>query len=342
MPMDEKPVRPGDSPSQTQGLTEGRVVIGASGAADSDRGTSMAAGATPVVVNVEQRRMGRGLTAFIVVAISIVLLCFAGCSMAATAAFSGFALSSSTVGSVATSGPQIAVFHMDQAISSTSGITPELMRSVVSQVERDPDIVALVVRSDCPGGGAAASEEVASYIADCSKPVVFSVGSMCASGAYMAASQADWIVAGPMSEVGSIGVIITMYDMQGLYEKLGLDVEVVKSADAKDMGAEYRALTDEERAELQTKVDAINQLFISMVAQGRGESEATVTQWATGATFLGEEALDMGLIDDLGTYDDALAKAAELGGVTRGGYQVVSLDPTYGDSLSVLLSLLGI
>ncbi len=328
MASDERPVRPGDLP-------EGPC-------ADSDRSYGAGEGASPVVVKVEQKRMGRGLTAFIVVAVSIMLLCFAGCSMAATAAFSGIALSSAGVSSVPSGGPQVAVFHMNQGIDSTSGITPELVRSVVANVENDPDIVALVVRCDCPGGGAAASQEIASYIAGCSKPVVFSVGSYCASGAYMAASQADWIVAGPMSEVGAIGTLITIYDTQGLYEKLGVDVEVVKSADSKDLGASYRSLTEEERAQLQEKVDAINGQFIAMVAEGRGASDSTVDAWATGTTYLGAEALEMGLIDELGTYDDALAVAAELGGVARGSFSVVSLDPSRVDSLGTLLSLMGL
>ena len=333
MPAQGRPLRPGDSAPQAHA---GPAVFGE----QPVRQVVEDAGARPVVVNVEQRRMGRGLTAFIVVAVSVALLCFAGCSMAATAAFSGLALTPATSSAVA-GGPQVAVFHMDAAISSTTGITPELVRSVVSRVENDPDIVALVVRTDCTGGGAAASEEVAAYIAGCSKPVVFSVGSFCASGAYMAASQSDWITAGPMSEVGSIGVIMTMYDLQGLYEKLGLDVEVVKSVDSKDLGAAYRPLTDEERAELQAKVDAINEMFIAMVAEGRGEPQATVEQWATGTTYLGGEALEMGLIDELGTYDDALAKAAELGGVSRGGYRVVSVDPVPASSLDTILSVLG-
>ncbi len=338
MASDERPVRPGDLPAGPCTDSDQPYSAGAAEAECVHAGE----GASPVVVKVEQKRMGRGLTAFIVVVVSIMLLCFAGCSMAATAAFSGIAQSSAGVSAVPSGGPQVAVFHMNQGIDSTSGITPELVRSVIVNVENDPDIVALVVRCDCPGGGAAASQEIASYIAGCSKPVVFSVGSYCASGAYMAASQADWIVAGPMSEVGAIGTLITIYETQGLYEKLGVNVEVVKSADSKDLGASYRPLTEGERAQLQDKVDAINDQFIAAVAEGRGASEATVDAWATGTTYLGAEALEMGLRAELGTSDDALAVAAELGGVTRGSFGVVSLDPSRADSLGTLLSLMGL
>lgn len=334
---DGRPIRPGEPDSALKDAAEAGVSVVHDGAY---RASGAEDGVRPVVVNVEQRRMGSGLTAFVVVLLTFVLLSFMGCTAACTAAFEGIAGTLEFSSTAIPSGPAVAVFHMDQSIDSTSGITPELVRSVVAQVEDDPDITALVVRCDCSGGGAAASEEIASYFAGCSKPVVFSVGSICASGAYMSASQVDWIVAGRMSEVGSIGVIMSMYDLQGLYEKLGVAVEVVKSADSKDVGASYRSLTDEERAELQDEVDQINAMFIAMVAQGRGVDEATVASWATGTTYLGATALEMGLIDEIGTYDDALARAAELGGIVSGCYDVVSVDPVYSDGLDILQILL--
>lgn len=337
MAGDERPIRPGEMDPALQEAAAAGVTVVRDGAIPA----GAADGVRPVVVNVEQRRMGRGLTAFIVAVVTVVLLCFVGCSAAVTTCVGGAAslMTFPSMTSVA-SGPQIAVFHMDQTLDSTSGITPELVRSVVARVESDPSIAALVVRSDCGGGGAAASEEIAGYFANCSKPVVFSVGSICASGAYMSAAQADWIVAGPMSEVGSIGVIMSLYDLQGLYEKLGIGVNVIKSADSKDAGASYRSLTDEERSDLQAEVDAINELFIAMVAEGRNVDVATVEEWATGMTYMGTTALEMGLIDELGSYDDALNRAAELAGV-GGRYDVVSVDPVYSSGLELLGTLLG-
>lgn len=334
---DERPVRPGETGSSLNEAAEAGVTVVRDGAYEAP---GPEGGVRPVVVNVEQRRMGRGLTAFIAVAVALVLLGFMGCSAACTAMFGGVAAAVSPSSATAPSGPSVAVFHMDQTIGSTSGITPELVRSVLSRVENDSSIAALVVRVDCSGGGAAASQEIASYFADCSKPVVFSVGSLCASGAYMAASQADWIVAGPISDVGAIGTIISIYDLQGLYEKLGVEMEVVKSAESKDLGASYRPMTEEEREELQTKVDQINALFVAMVAQGRGVDEATAQSWATGITYLGSDALEMGMIDEVGAYDDALDRAAELGGVSNGRYSVVSVDPVYSSGLTMLQTLL--
>lgn len=333
----EHPVRPGEAdPSLHEAAAAGVTVVRDGVRQDA----AFESGVRPVVVNVEQRRMGRGLTAFIVVAVSLVLLGLVGCSASCAAMFGGVTAAVAPASSTDSSGPSVAVFHMDQGIGSTSGITPELVRSVVSRVENDPSIAALVVRVDCSGGGAAASQEIASYFAGCSKPVVFSVGSICASGAYMAASQADWVVAGPMSNVGAIGVIMSLYDLQGLYEKLGVDVEVVKSADSKDIGASYRSLTEEERAVLQEQVDEMNALFIAMVAQGRGVDEETARSWATGVACLGSDALEMGMIDEVGTYDDALNRAAELGGISNGRYGVVSVDPVYSSGLNMLRALL--
>lgn len=296
-------------------------------------------GCRPIAVTVEQRRMGRGLTAFVVASVCIALLCFVGCTAAVTGAVGGLAaLAGGGVGSRYSygEGPRIAAFHMDQAISSTSGISPETVRQAVRRVEADPSVVALVVRCDCGGGGAAASEEIATYFASCTKPVVFSVGSLCASGAYMAAAQSDWIVAGPMSSVGSIGTIVTAYDLQGLYENLGIAVEVVKSADSKDMGATYRSLTDEERAMLQDQVERINGLFVASVAEGRGVSEETVEKWADGTAYLGIDALEMGMVDELGTYDDALEKAARLAGVDYGECVLLDMGPVSSELGAIL------
>ena len=134
----------------------------------------------------------------------------------------------------------------------------------------------------------------------------------------MVASQADWIVAGPMSDVGAIGVYMQAVDASGLLDKLGIDVQTIKSTDMKDMGSVSRSLTDDELAYLQERVDKTNEIFIDLVAEGRGVDASEVEEWANGATYLGQDALDMGMVDQLGTYDDALAKAAELGGLEEG------------------------
>lgn len=133
-----------------------------------------------------------------------------------------------------------------------------------------------------------------------------------------------------MSEVGSIGTIIESYNVEGLLDKLGIEAQTIKSSSMKDMGSASRAMTDEERALLQDKVDRATDAFIEKVAAGRGEDVETVRGWATGATYFGTDALDKGLVDQIGTYDDALDKAAELGGLDGQSYAIVSVDPEAG------------
>ena len=152
---------------------------------------------------------------------------------------------------------------------------------------------------------------------------------------------AVWIIATDFSDVGAIGTIITTYDASGLLEKLGVDAQVIKSADMKDMGSYTRALTDEERELLQGLIDSLTSKFVERVAQGRGVPATTVQQWATGITYLGDEALEMGMIDQLGTYRDALDKALELGGVDKDADQsaVISLDEVTFDPTSLIFDL---
>ena len=222
----------------------------------------------------------------------------------------------------------IAVYHMDASISASSGTTPEQIRKIIKRVEEQDSIKALVVRVNCPGGTVAASEEIAGYIKNCSKPVVFSVSDLCASGAYMAASQADAILAMPSSSVGSIGVIMQTLDISELLEKLGIKMGSIKSAQEKDAGALYRSLSDEERARLQQEISELNSMFISLVAQGRSLDYDKVESLATGTTYMGSKALEYGLIDELGDFQAALDRAAELAGVDPALVTEVSLDPT--------------
>lgn len=235
----------------------------------------------------------------------------------------------------------VAVIHLDGTISgSGSGsVTPETFRSELQAAEKDGNVKAIVIRIDSGGGSAASSEEIASYIEGSEKPVVVSISDMCASGAYYAASQADYIVSDGGATVGSIGVIITKYDATELLDKLGIKVEsIVTGADKGDTNY-YSSLTDEQRAALQKEVDSINAHFIDAVSNGRGLDRGTVAGLATGATWSGYQALDLGLIDSIGTYQDALDKAASLAGVGS-DYHVSTFDVSTGSG-SLLSLLLG-
>ena len=203
--------------------------------------------------------------------------------------------------------------------------SPEGLKSQLDAAEQNPHIKAVVLRVNSGGGVATAGEEMSTYIRDFSKPVVVS-------------SQADYIFTDKTTSIGSIGVIMSVTDLSGLYEKLGISVENITSADAKDSGAGNRPLTEEERAWYQDQVDQINEVFINFVAEGRDMPVEDVRALATGLTFTGMDAVENGLADELGTQEAAVAKACELAGIADA--DTVYLQSSTSD-LSRLLDIMG-
>jgi protease-4 len=176
----------------------------------------------------------------------------------------------------------------------------------------------VVLRVDSPGGSAAASQEIANEIRrfkeDTGKPVVISMGSVAASGGYYISVYADKIVASPATLTGSIGVISEFIYIQGLLDKLGLQMEIIKAGEHKDMG--LRPMTDEERQIMQTITDDLYGQFVVAVAKGRNLTQETVRKLATGQIYTGDQALQLGLVDELGDREEAIELAAKLAGVT--------------------------
>lgn len=244
-----------------------------------------------------------------------------------------------------TSGPSgdvIAVIPIDGVIAGAGGagvITPQSFRDKLNQALDDDSVKAVVLRVDSPGGTVAASEEIALYVKASDKPVVVSVGDVDASGAYMVSSQADKIIALPGSAVGSIGVITEIPNVAGLLDKLGVEFTVITAGTYKDAGSPYRSLTTTEKALIQGSVDEVYGQFIDIVAEGRSMPRSKVESLATGWAWNGTEAKKLGLVDQIGTFDDALKAAAKLGKI-EGDYDTVSYDePQLGDVLGSLIGL---
>lgn len=236
-------------------------------------------------------------------------------------------------------GDTVGIINIDGTIQydgTTS--SPEGLRAQLEAAEENPDIKAVVLRVNSGGGVATAGEEMSGYIKDFSKPVVVSCASITASAAYMISSQADYIYAGKTSSVGSIGVIMSVTDLSGLYEKLGISIDNITSADAKDAGGGSRPLTEEERAYYQAQVDQINQVFIETVAEGRSMAEDDVKKLATGMSFTGIDAVENGLVDEIGTLEDAVSKACSLAGISDA--DTVYLQSSSSE-LSRLLDIMG-
>lgn len=182
----------------------------------------------------------------------------------------------------------------------------------------DPAVRAVVLRINSPGGSAAAAQEIAAAVTSLrreGKVVVASLGDVAASGAYWVAAQADRVVAAPGTLTGSIGVIMQVTNVRQLYEKLGISVEVIKSGPHKDMGAGLRPLTPEERRLFQRMVDDIYAQFVQVVAEGRRLPPEKVAALADGSLFTGRQALEVGLVDELGDYETAVRRARELAGL---------------------------
>jgi len=139
--------------------------------------------------------------------------------------------------------------------------------------------------------------------------------------------------------VGSIGVITEIPNVEGLLDKLGVEFTVLTAGELKDTGSPYRALTSTETVLIQQEVDNAYEEFISIVAEGRDMPEDEVRELATGWAYSAREGVDLGLVDTLGTYNDAVDRAAELGGID-GEPGIVTYDSS--DYTDIFNSLLGI
>lgn len=197
----------------------------------------------------------------------------------------------------------------------SGGTSPERVINEINQAEEDDYIKAILLRVNSPGGTAGASEEIYSAVKNASKPVIVSVSDMCASGAYWISSGADLIIANPVSSVGSIGVILEVPNLKGLFEKLGIDLQVISQGKYKDIGNPARALTKEERAILQSQVKTIYDIFVKEVADSRNLPIKKVSDLANGLTYPAVDAKKYKLIDELGNFEDALKAAGKLGNV---------------------------
>ncbi len=197
-----------------------------------------------------------------------------------------------------------------QAGLFVGGISPRFVYDQLERAAADDIIKGVVLRVESPGGSIAASQEIAYMIRDFEKPIVVSMADMAASGGYYIATYAQGIVAQPGTMTGSIGVISTFMDLEGLYEMLGIEVEIIKSGEHKDMFS--RALTEEERVKMQGFSDEAYRQFIGDVAEGRGMTVEAVRELATGEIYLGSQAKELGLVDRLGGIEEAIGYLAEL------------------------------
>jgi protease-4 len=217
-----------------------------------------------------------------------------------------------------------------QPSSSLFNISPggaDYIVQKLKRIRRNPNIKAVVLRINSPGGSVGAVQEIHNELLklkESGKKLVASQGEVSASGGYYLAVAADKIVSNPGTLTGSIGVLVPITNFEGLFEKLGINVEVIKSSAHKDIGSSSRPLTQKERVILEDMVDSAYQQFLSAVKQGRGNimTEEEIEEAADGRVMTGEQARDLGLVDELGNLEDAINIAAELVGIEKGEIRI--------------------
>ncbi len=223
-------------------------------------------------------------------------------------------------------GEKVALVRVTGVILDSTDTIDEL-----KEYSKDNSIKAIVIRVDSPGGAVAPSQEIYSEILKIkeTKTIVVSMGSVAASGGYYIAAPAHKIVANAGTLTGSIGVIMEIPNVEGLMDKIGVKTQVIKSGKHKDLASMYRTIPKEERKILQTVMDDVHDQFITAVSTSRGISFEETKKLADGRIFTGRMAKENGLVDEIGTLQDAIMLAGELTGI-EGEPQVVTKKEKFG------------
>ncbi len=210
-------------------------------------------------------------------------------------------------------GDRVAIIEIDGVIDSSDDIVRQLKK-----YDEDNSVSAIVLHIDSPGGGVAPSQEIYNQILKTRENgtyVVASLSSVAASGGYYIACAADTIFANAGSLTGSIGVIFSYLTFEGLMDKVGVEYEVVKAGELKDVGNYSREMTQKEREMLQAALDDVHNQFILAVSIGRNMDIEQVEDLADGSIFTGNQALELGLVDKIGGFEDAVSLAGQMAGL---------------------------
>ncbi len=209
-------------------------------------------------------------------------------------------------------GEKVGIIEINGVITDAKNTIHNLKR-----FREDNSIKAIVIRIDSPGGAVGPSQEIYREIrkTSSSKKVVASMGAIAASGGYYIAAGTDGIIANRGTITGSIGVIMGFTNYQELLRKIGLVPVVIKSGEYKDIGSPVREMKAEEKKILKDFAKKIHRQFIMDIVEGRSMNKAEVESLADGRIFTGEESKELGLIDRIGNFEDAIEWAGRMGGI---------------------------
>lgn len=224
--------------------------------------------------------------------------------------------------------------------ASTGSSITENVAKELKKLREDDDVKAVVFRVNSPGGSAFISEQIWHQVKLLKekKPIVVSMGNYAASGGYYISCAANKIIAERNTLTGSIGIFGTIPNFAGTYKKLGVKTDGVKTSHFADFGSQSRPMRDDERALMQNMIERGYDLFISRCADGRGMTKEQIDAIGQGRVWTGSQALERGLVDQLGGIDDAIDVAAKLAELDD--YKVVVkrgnrsfMDKLFGSSL---------
>nr|WP_106780417.1 signal peptide peptidase SppA [Lysinibacillus timonensis] len=213
---------------------------------------------------------------------------------------------------------RIALLTVDGVIQDVGSSSPwttvsydhQQFLAQLENILHDQSIQAVVLSVNSPGGGAIESAEIHEKLIEIKEqrkiPIYVSMGSMAASGGYYISAPADKIFAHRETITGSIGVIMSSYNFSQLAENLGIEFETIKSGEHKDMFGGTRPTTEEEKAMMQDMINDSYEVFVDVIEQGRDMSEQEVKQVADGRIVGGSQAIEAGLVDELGGLEDTI------------------------------------
>jgi len=211
--------------------------------------------------------------------------------------------------------------------------------------KEDDGVEAFIIEIESPGGAVGASQSIYEAIRSLrdedERPVIAWMGDVAASGGYYAAMGADSVFALPGTTTGSIGVLMEFPDAGELFRKIGLNWQVIKSGEFKDMGNFSRPLSATDRKVLEGFITDVYEQFVEVVAANRPLSITEVRELADGRIYSGRQAEELGLIDDLSTLDEAISLAGVMAGLGADPKIVRPKEPTVG-LLDLLLGIAGL